>query len=653
MAGKGEREAAEAHYRKVLELKPEQVGARYNLGVLLAEVGRAEEAMLCYRQLIEIKEDFAYAHNNLGNLLKEAGLHDAAIECYLAAIRHKSDYLAAYNNLSGVYASQLRLDEAFECCRRVLEIEPNQATAYNNLGNILKERSQFDQAQACFEKALALQPDFAEAHNNLGCVYMAQGDLGQALTCFERALVFRPDRVNAYFGRGDILKKLGRLDQALESFDTAISRRPELVGAFDGWLLCAQYSDACTSTELFARHRDFSEQFEAPLVPHWRAHGNSPEARRRIRIGYVSPDFNWHAVAYFIEPLLARRNRSEFEVFCYYNNLLTDSVTERISALADRFVPCAGMTDESLAERIRSDGIDILVDLAGHTAGNRLLTFARKPAPVQATWLGYPNTTGLRAMDYRLTDRFAEPEGMTEHINSERLYRLPDVFCCYTPCANAPERAAGEELRVRPTPALENGYVTFGCFNNYAKITPPVVELWSKLLHAIPNAKLMLEAGGLCEPFMQEAVKARFAAHGIGADRLMLLGRKPEQQYVLYHRIDIALDPFPCNGGTTSFDALWMGVPLVTLAGKTFVSRMGVSFLSNLGLEELIAGDEVEYVEIGKRLAGDVESLNRQRLGLRERMEASPLMDADRFVRNLEAAYRDMWRTWCARDGGV
>jgi predicted O-linked N-acetylglucosamine transferase (SPINDLY family) len=357
----------------------------------------------------------------------------------------------------------------------------------------------------------------------------------------------------------------------------------------------------------------------------------------------VSGDFKAHAVAYFAEAVLTHHDRHAFELYGYSNTATEDAVTQRLQGLFDHWRSIRTLDDDQAADLIAKDGIDILIDLSGHTADNRLLVFARKPAPIQISWLGYPNTTGLRAMNYRLTDGYAEPAGMTEQYNVETLWRLPDVFCCYTPCINNPERRHSPELNVHATPALKNGYVTFGSFNNLAKMSPPVVALWARLLQTLPGARLMLEAAGLDTDLLRKQVIDQFTSHGIQMDQLILRGRTPAQQYVLYNEVDIALDPFPCNGGTTSFDTLWMGVPLITLAGQTFVSRMGVSLLSNLGLTDLIAQTEDQYIEIALDLATNIERLNALRQSLRPRMETSPLMDQPRFVRNLETALRDMF----------
>jgi predicted O-linked N-acetylglucosamine transferase (SPINDLY family) len=363
-----------------------------------------------------------------------------------------------------------------------------------------------------------------------------------------------------------------------------------------------------------------------------------------LKVGYVSPDFYNHAVAYFIEPVLANHDRSQVEIFCYHSRTHDDHVTERLRALADHWIPCRNMSDEQLAAQIRADGIDILVDLAGHTGYNRLLTFARKPAPVQVTYLGHPATSGLTAMDYRLTDIHAEPPGMTEQFNVEQLWRLPEIFCCYRAQDNSPG--------VIDHPPLEdNGYVTFGCFNNFSKVTDPVLALWARVLDKVPASRLMLEIRSVDDPAFRAQIESRCARLGFPLERLVLVPRKKENQYILYNRIDIALDPFPCNGGTTSLDTVWMGVPFVTLAGKHFSSRMGVTVLTNAGLPELIAYSEDEYVDIASALALDIDRLKTVRAGLRERVKASPLMDAARFTSHLEQAYRGMWQNRCLTEG--
>lgn len=358
----------------------------------------------------------------------------------------------------------------------------------------------------------------------------------------------------------------------------------------------------------------------------------------RLKVGYVSPDFMRSPVASFIEPVLAAHDRGEFELVCYSNSGQEDEVTGRLRGSCDVWRDISQIRDQEAADRIRVDGIDILVDLAGHTAGGRLLLFARKPAPVQVTWLGYPDTTGLDSMDYRLTDAIADPEGATERFHTEELVRLPGGFLCYSPAPESPE--------VADAPQLKSGHVTFGSFTELAKVTPDLVALWSEILRALPGARLTLEAAGLSADSACRDLRQQFGDRGIRPERVDL--RPPEFSAVgplaRYHEIDIGLDTFPFNGVTTTCEALWMGVPVVTLAGTTHVARTGASIVSRVGLPELVATTPAQYVEIAQHLAADQEKRRALRAGLRARMRASPLLDAPRFARGLEAAYREMWK---------
>jgi protein O-GlcNAc transferase len=592
--------------RKAIELLPDSADAAMHLGHALREQGQLDEAALCYQQALALQPNLIDAHNLLGAIFKQQGKFDAALDSYFKALALKPDYAEAHNNLGLLFADQGKDTEAVECYRTALLLNSNLAEAHNNLGTLLRERRQLDDAAACFRNALAIRPDFADAHANLGIV----------------------------------LKEQGKLDAAVACYREAIRLRPGFVGAYHNLLLAMQYSASVTPEQLFAEHVAFADRFEAPLRPSWIAHTNAREPGKRLKIGYVSPDFRKHAVAYFIEPILAQHDRTQFEVFCYYNHTQIDTVTARLQSLTDHWVACKYMSDDELTARIRADGIDILIDLAGHTGGNRLLTFARKPAPVQVTYLGYPATTGLTAIDYRITDVHAEPVGMTEHLNVEQLWRLPDLFCCYCAADNSPDV-------IDHPPLQDNGFVTFGCFNNFSKVTDPVLKLWAKILQRVPNAKLMLEITGLDDPAFRGVTETHLSQLGLPIERLILMARRPENQYVLYNQIDIALDPIPCNGGTTSLDTLWMGVPFVALAGRHFTSRMGVTILANAGLQELIVSNEDEYVELAAALATDIPRLSALRDGLRERVQASPLMDALRFTQQLEQSYRSMWAAWC------
>jgi predicted O-linked N-acetylglucosamine transferase (SPINDLY family) len=679
LAAQRELEQAVACYQKAIALKPDFVGSYLHLGGAFKAQGKLEEATACYRNVLALQPDFFEAHYNLGCALKDQGKLDEAVTCYLHALELKPDFVDGYMNLGNVLREQRKLAEAVTCYQNILTLKPESfeahynlgialkeqgrlneavtcylnaialkldfAEAYNNLGRIFIELGNPDEALGCYQTALTLEPDFAEAHNNLGLALKDRGRLDEAMACYRKALALKPDYAPAHNNQGLTLHLQGRPDEAIACYERALSHQPNYAVALSNLLLSLQYSATYAPEQIFAAHLRFAEQFEPPLKAQWQAHPNPRDPNRRLKIGYVSPDFCSHPVAHFIEPALACHDKSQVEVFCYYNRDHYDHLTHRIKALADHWVPCRDMSDDELAQRIRTDGIDILIDLAGHTGENRLLTFARKPAPVQATYLGYPATTGLTAIDYRITDIHAEPPGMTERFNVEQLCRLPEIFCCYRASDNSPPV-------IGHAPLEDNGYVTFGCFNNFAKVSDPVLALWAKLLHTVPSARLMLEIHGIDNPLFRAEVESRMRQVGLPVERLHLIPKLNANQYVLYNRIDIALDPFPCNGGTTSLDTVWMGVPFVTLAGGHFTSRMGVTILTNAGMPELIAGSEDEYVQIAAALALDPARLKRLRAGLRERVQAGPLMDAARFTRHLEQAYRGMWQQWIRGSGG-
>jgi predicted O-linked N-acetylglucosamine transferase (SPINDLY family) len=394
--------------------------------------------------------------------------------------------------------------------------------------------------------------------------------------------------------------------------------------------------------DIFASHEHVGQQFERPIARFAQRAGENENSARPLRIGYVSPDFRQHSVAHFIEPVLAAHDKKKFEVFCYYNDTVSDDTTLRIQSLVPHWRVLAELSDHDAARKVQEDKIDILVDLAGHTNRNSLMMFARKPAPLQATWLGYPNTTGFSCMDYRITDALCDPVGMTDALHTEKLIRLPDCFSCFTPPAQSPTVGA--------LAALHGDGIMFGSFNYFIKMNEQVIETWARILARVANSRLTLKYRSLNSESVQTVVRTAFAKHGVTRERLVLLGNDASQldHLARYNSIDIALDPFPYNGTTTTCDALWMGVPVIALAGRTHVARVGVSQLTNIGLSEFIAADVDSYVDIAVALANDLPRLTQLRGSLRERMKISPLMDAPRFTRNLERAFHEMWLTHLA-----
>lgn len=642
----GRADEAIHHCNEALKIDARCSLALLYLGDIHMAQGHFEDAVVAYRSAIGLDPGFALAHQRLGWVAFKHGDFVDALGCYQRALATGVSTSVLYLDAGMAFMALEKLDDAQAAINNAIALSPHNPELYFHLARCLKRKNLPDQATVSLEQAVQAGQGSAALRLKAASAMRLMGSYEGAKRQLLCVLPNDPAFPHAQSGLGTLAFSEGRHDDAIRHFKAALRLSPGLVPARSSLLLALNYAAGYSPAQVFQEHVAFGKSYARGLGKKWAPNG-TVDIGKRLRVGYVSGDFMEHSVAYFVKSTVACHDHSAFELFGYSNTPVEDDVTRGLKEHFDRWCNIHSLGDDQVAELIRRDGIDILVDLSGHTAENRLLVFARKPAPIQVSWLGYPNTTGLGAVDYRFTDGFAEPFGMTERYNVEKLWRLPDVFCCYTPCVKEPARRTSAELTVRATPALRNGYVTFGNFNNIAKMSPPVVSLWSSLLRELPSAKLMLEAPMLGMDLLRGQVLAQFAAHGVGEDRLILLGRKREQQYVLYHEVDIALDSFPCNGGTTSFDTLWMGVPLVTLAGQTFVSRMGVSLLSNLGLTELIAQTEDQYIAIAMALATNLEKLNALRLSIRPRMETSPLLDQARFTQNMEAAYRKMWTTWC------
>ncbi len=635
----GQHETLEDSVTPLMRRYPNWAWGWQLLGIALASQNKDAEPVL--RRAVELSPNDAQAHNNWANALLAVGRLESAVVAYRRAVELKPDYVEAHYNLGNALYQRGELGAAEVSFHRALEINPDHAEAQNNLGNVLRDKGQLDAAEARYRRAIALKPDFSEAHNNLGSTLLDLGQLDAAQASIQFALKIKPSYADAHNNLGNLLKNQGDLAAAEASYRRALEIDPGFAKACSNLLTTMQYAEGHTQAESYAEHAAYARRLEAPLKGARLAHANPRETGKRLKVGYVSPDFRNHAVAYFVEPVLAHHDSEQTEVYCYYNHPISDEVTLRLKALVEHWRDIGSISDDTVAKQIREDGIDILVDLAGHTAGNRLGVFARKPAPVQVSWLGYLCTTGLSAMDYRISDVYADPLGMSEAYYSETLYRLPDTFVCYSPPKDSP--------RVGALPAVARGGITFGSFNNLAKLTPGVRELWTQVLLAVPSARLLLKTISLADTVTRQRLIEDFARHGVGEERLMLASHDATHFEHLnrYNEVDIGLDPFPCNGGTTSFDAMWMGVPVVTLAGDSFISRMGVSMLTSLGLTELIAQTPEDYVAIAARMAGDLGRLAALRAGLRERMANSPLTDAKGFTLGLEKAYREMWTTWC------
>lgn len=526
--------------------------------------------------------------------------------------------------------------------RQAMRLAPNEPAFHDTKGVLELYRPNVDAATRHFERSIELNPEFAPALLNLALVHAENGTHGLAEHFRARAVNSDPEairqHVRLHFRLNVALMYSCQLNVAVSRMGYLRDLQPDFVSLHSSLIFALHYLPECDHHELFLEAKSWGEKFAVPLAPVSPSFHGSPEPDRRLRIGYVSGDFRRHPVGIFLEEVLRHHDHSAFEVICYSNHDDHDDLTERLQGFADQWHVVFGMSDAQLADRIRGDAVDILVDLSGHTAYNRLLAFARKPAPVQVSWIGYFDTTGIPAIDYVLADSFVCPEGC-EQFYIEKLARLPGSYLCFSPIA---------DNEVRPPPFLNRGFVTFGCYNRIIKLSPSLVATWSEILKAIPTARLCLKDLVLANPIVRRRVASWFEMHDIDADRLTFLGNTKYEDYLdAYGEIDIALDPFPFNGGTTTVEALWMGVPVISLAGDRFVSRMGVSHLNAVGLSDLIASSPDDYVRRAVTLANDRHRLTELRARLRGRMQRSSLRDGPGFTSEVEETYRQMWRTYC------
>lgn len=601
------------------------------------QAGRLRDAELACVEALQEAPAQADFLNLLGLVQQAHGRAGDAEASFRAVLAAHPDHAVAHGNLAIALRARGHPGEAEQHLREAVRLDPAFADAHNNLGNLLLELGRAGESERCLRRAIELRPGYAEAHANLAIVLRAFGRLAEAEACARRALALDPGDAGTHNVLGVALFGLGRAREAERCYRAALAQDPSLAVAQGNLVYLMNCVSGRSLDEIYAEHRAYAQRF-CP-APDAAPHGNPPDPDRRLRIGYVSGDFRHHSVAYFIESVLESHDRGAVDVFCYYNNPQSDAVTARLRGLADHWRDASALDDAALVRQVRADGIDILVDLSGYTANNRLAAFARRPAPVQATWLGYLNTTGLEAMNYRISDARASPPGALDRVHSERLVRMPDSQWCYRPPADAPQ--------VAPSPCQASGHVTFASFSIPAKLDEAVLRLWGRLLERVPDSRLLVVTNGLREvpaAFVEELLR-----HGIAPERLRVEGSVPFADYLAAHaRADIVLDTFPFTGGTTTCHALWMGVPVVTLVGETATSRGGASALHAVGLGELVATTEEGYLEIAAALARDPSRQALLRAGMRERLRRSPLTDAPRFTRHLEAAYRRMWRDWCA-----
>jgi len=638
---RGQQELAIDCFSKAIEIDPNQPDSHNILGIALSKAGDLPAGAHCFRQAIELGAGNALVHSNLGSNYKDQGKWVEAVACYRKAISLDPQYLGAYVNLGELLRHHGELDAAAEIYRQALSIDPDLVKIQSGLASTLHDMRNYHEAATIFKKIAANHPDFPGVHNDLGVALMNIGNFGEAIASFKTAIVKTPNFAFAHNNLGGALMAQNELDAGIVCFRKALQIDPNYSRVHSNILLTMNYLSGATQEQIYEEALRYDAQHAKGLLQFQPSFHNSKEKDRVLRIGYVSPDFRSHSVAHFTRALLGAHSRDRVEVFCYANVMKQDQITADFEMQADHWLSIVGLKNEDVADRIRSDQIDILIDLSGHTGNSRLLVFAYKPAPIQVSWLGYPNTTGIACVDYRLTDSVADPQGAADRLHTEKLIRLPQGFLCYqeddpNPAVSAP-------------PCLERGYVTFGSFNHLPKITSDVVGVWSTILKLIPNSRLVLKSGPLLDENISVKCRNMFVDRGISRDRLDLFGGQPsrEEHLGMYSRIDIGLDPFPYNGTTTTCEALWMGVPVICLRGDRHAARVGASIMHHAGLPELVADSRDEYIDLARTFAGDMQRLAKLRNTLRRKMRESVLMDLPLFTETLESAYRKMWIAWC------
>ena len=614
-------------------LKPDQKSL--DLLLLFFQKGNYKEAKKLALLLTEKFPEHPFCWKALGSILQEMGNSVEAIIAFQKSIKLSPNDIESYSNLGATLLALGRFKEAEVILRKATKLNPDFAQSYNNLGIVLKELLLLEEAEIVLKKAIKLNQNFAEAFNNLGLTQHKLGKYKEAEISYKEAIKIKPHDAGAYSNLGNTLQGFIRHEEAKEFFSKAVNLQPMVDKYHHNKNLCLNYSLTWEQSFIYKEHIKFEKYFGGLKVRASLDSKNFNYSKKKLNIGYVSGDFRTHSVSYFFEQLLKYHNSNFVKIYCYYNNTLQDETTMRIRSLSDHWRTIYEMPNDDVVDLIKKDNIDILVDLSGHTANNRLLVFAQKPAPIQVSWLGYPNTTGLSAIDYRFTDIIADPEGVADLFHSEKLIRLPNGFQCY--------KGDNDILLNTNLPLKKNGYITFASFNNFSKMTREVIKVWSKILIAIPNSKLILKSSKLNSD--ADHYLSLFNEEGIDDCRIQYYERltNKEDHLKLYDKIDVGLDTFCFNGATTTCEALWMGVPVITLSGDRHAGRVGASILTNIGLTEFIAKDIEGYIGQAINIANNGDYLQDIRKNLRKKMLESPLCKGKSFARDIENAYQDMW----------
>jgi protein O-GlcNAc transferase len=663
---------AEKLFRQILVSEPFHPDALHFLGVVLTQEAKFGEAINALGLAMSNRPEDASIAGDLGAALQLAGRYDEAITVYRRVLDLQKNSLAAWLNMGQCLYMQRRYAESVQVIKQAAALNPRDAEIQHQIAVVLRDWGDDAGALAAFDKAIELRPDYPKALGNMGALLLKRGDFAGGVAAWRRALEIDPSDWGSAYNLGTVLrdamkideaiaalrlavaanpnepkawnnlagllKDAGELDESLACYDRAIALSPESAARYSNRLYTLHFHPGFDAKQLLGEHLEFARRHIAGI----RAaddHLNDRDPERPLRIGYVSADFRRHPVGLSFEFLLENHDKKNFQTICFSNVRYPDNETERMQRIPDEWHAVSSLTDDQLAELVRERKIDILVDLSLHMAHNRLTMFARKPAPIQVTYLGYPSTTGVAAIDYRLSDAAIDPPGRDGDY-TEKTIRLPRTYLCW--------RWSGAEAAVNSLPAKKSGYVTFGSLNNFCKVTPAVLDVWGRLMARVHNSRLILRC--MAESASWKVLEA-LGKHGVAADRVLIVGQLPWDQYVgLFDQQDIGLDPFPYPGHTTSLDSFWMGVPVVTLTGDTAVSRVGASLLRAIGLPELIARTEEEYIEIAAGLANDLGKVSELRGRLREMVRQSAVGDGPQFARDVEGVYRQMWRDW-ARSG--
>jgi predicted O-linked N-acetylglucosamine transferase (SPINDLY family) len=605
--------------------------------MLLHKSGQIQQAMRIYTQILEKDANYPDALHLLGLSHHQLGNAEKAIEYINKAIGIAPKVPTLYNNLGEAYRLGGQPSSAQKCYEKALQLQPDHVGAHNNLGIILSELGRHEDAVKSYQRSLNINPEFGPALKNLANTLVDLGKLDEAIRHYHAAIRLNPSDAELYNNLGSALTEQRQFIEANQAFQKAIGLKPEYSAAHSNLCFTLNYASELSRTDYFKAHRNWASIVESSRSQ-LQHNLEKLNKNKRLRVGYVSADLRSHSVSYFFETLLKHHNPDAVDVYCYSDVKVPDKVTHRLQSLCPYWTSIVGQSDEEVARKIQKDRVQILVDLAGHSAANRLPLFALKPAPIQVSWLGYPGTTGLKRIDYRFTDEIADPSGDSEAFHSEELLRLPRGFLCFQ----------GEPESPSPATKTASDQICFGSFNNLNKTNQNVVQVWANILNALPQASLYLKSRQLADASVRQHIQREFEKAGIEPQRIELQGRVSHRNHhlALYDKVDIALDTFPYNGTTTTCEALLMNVPVVTLRGDRHASRVGASILTHIGLTELIADSTAEYIELALKLAGDSDYRTDLSNGLRRRLQSSDLCNGPKFAQDVEAAYQSMWQRY-------